>query len=85
MSNLDDKTDRSSADAEKGMDLAPKETMREGDIVILKHADPNDADEAMKAFIGHEGETIVMTPEMERKLLRKIDFNLMPVCEILSN
>jgi ACS family allantoate permease-like MFS transporter len=43
----------------------------------LKHIDRNDADEAMKAFAG--GDSILMTPEMERKLLRKIDLNLMPV------
>lgn len=84
---MEDKTDnRSSADAEKGMDgydLAPKETVGSGDvgdIVILKHANLNDADEAMKAFVGQEGEMVVMTPERERILLRKIDWNLMPVC-----
>jgi MFS transporter, ACS family, allantoate permease len=84
---MDDKADnRSSADAEKGLDghdLTPKETIGNGDvgdIVILKHANPNDADEAMKAFVGQEGEMVVMTPEMERALLRKIDWNLMPVC-----
>ncbi|RDW84312.1 MFS allantoate transporter-like protein [Coleophoma cylindrospora] len=47
--------------------------------LVFKHADKNDADEAMKAFMGHEGESLEMTPEMEKKLLRKIDWNLMPM------
>lgn len=47
--------------------------------VMFKHANKNDADEAMKAFAGREGEPMEITPEMERKLLRKIDWNLMPV------
>ena len=83
---MEDKADnRPSVDAEKGLDghdLVPKETIGSGevgDIVILQHANPNDADEAMKAFVGQEGEMVVMTPEMERRLLRKIDWNLMPV------
>jgi ACS family allantoate permease-like MFS transporter len=75
--------DASSEDPEKVVDLSPKVTLGDGEIVdeMLKHADPNDGDEALKAFQGHEGETIVMTPEMEKKLLRKIDLNLMPVCQ----
>lgn len=74
--------DASSEDPEKVVDLSPKITMGEGEYTdeMFKHADPNDGDEALKAFQGHEGETIVMTPEMEKKLLRKIDLNLMPVC-----
>lgn len=46
---------------------------------VLRHADKNDADEAYKVLVGHEGETIVITPEEEKKLLRKIDLNLMPL------
>jgi len=45
--------------------------------VTLIHANPNDGDEALKAFQGQE--VIVMTEEQERKLLRKIDMNLMPM------
>lgn len=44
---------------------------------ILKHA--HDADEAMKAFAGHEGEVIQLDEATNRRLLRKIDANLMPV------
>ena len=45
------------------------------DKVIL-HA--NDADEAMKAFAGSEGEVLVLDEATNRRLLRKIDMNLMP-------
>lgn len=47
--------------------------------VILKHADRNDADEALKVLEGENGEVIELTPEDERKLLRKIDWNIMPM------
>lgn len=46
---------------------------------ILKHADRNDADEALKVLQGENGEVFELTPEDERKLLRKIDWNLMPL------
>ena len=46
-------------------------------VVILKHTD--DADEAMKAFAGHEGEILVLDEATNKKLLRKIDLHLMPV------
>ena len=45
---------------------------------VLKHA--NDADEAMKAFEGHDGELLVLDEATNRKLLRKIDLNILPVC-----
>lgn len=47
--------------------------------ILLKHADRNDADEALKVLEGEIGEVIELTPEDERKLLRKIDWNLMPL------
>lgn len=47
--------------------------------VILKHADRNDADEALKVLEGENGEVIELTPEDERKLLRKIDWHIMPM------
>ena len=46
---------------------------------ILKHA--NDADEAMKAFADHEGDVLVLDEATNKRLLRKIDLNLMPVRE----
>ena len=45
---------------------------------ILKHA--GDADEAMKAFAGYDGEVLVLDEATNRRLLRKIDLNLMPAC-----
>ncbi|CAK7237622.1 Allantoate permease [Sporothrix bragantina] len=45
----------------------------------LKHADTNNADEALHFFQAHAGDGAVMTPEEERSLLRKIDWNLMPL------
>ncbi len=73
--------DASSEDPEKMADLSQNTTYAQGETkeTRYKHADPNDGDEALKAFAGHEGETIILTPEAERKLLRKIDINLMPV------
>ena len=44
---------------------------------VLKHA--NDADEAMKAFEGHEGEILVLDGATNKRLLSKIDWNIMPV------
>ena len=49
----------------------------EAPVVILKHG--NDADEALKAFAGHEGEILVLDEATSKRLLRKIDWNLMPV------
>ncbi len=69
-------------DPEKVTELSRPQTFEDGEVktILFKHADPNDGDIALRAFEGHDGEAIVMTPEMERKLLRKIDMNLMPVC-----
>jgi len=76
----DYKAEGKSSDPEKVSDLEPSSTLEDGELrIMFKHADPNDGDEALKAFAGHEGEMIVMTPEMEKKLLRKIDWNLMPM------
>jgi ACS family allantoate permease-like MFS transporter len=82
--------DVSAEDPEKVVELSRNNTYGEGEVEVevkepmFIHADPNDGDEALKAFVGHEGETIIMTPEMEKKLLRKIDLNLMPVRFLLS-
>ncbi|KAK7922962.1 major facilitator superfamily domain-containing protein [Apiospora marii] len=70
--------DDGDADIEKtGSAPAPNPDVQAG--TVLKHADKNDADEAYKVLVGHEGETVVITPEEEKKLLRKIDLNLMPL------
>ena len=72
--------DASSDDPEKRVDTSPKAaSFEDGDNkgVTFVHTDPNDGDEALKAFEGQEA--IVMTEEMEKSLLRKIDWNLRPV------
>ncbi|ESZ89986.1 MFS allantoate transporter [Sclerotinia borealis F-4128] len=80
---IDEKHQSTDADniKKKSKDLERNITIHEGELqaAMFKHADPNDGDEALKAFADHEGEVIVMTPEMEKKLLRKIDWNLMPM------
>ena len=44
---------------------------------IVKHS--YDADEAMKAFEGLDGQELVLDEQTNRRLLRKIDQNIMPV------
>lgn len=48
---------------------------------FLKHK--IDADEAMKAFEGHEGEVLVLDDATKRRLLRTIDWHLMPLLCII--
>ncbi|KAL8706581.1 MAG: hypothetical protein Q9201_000394 [Fulgogasparrea decipioides] len=43
---------------------------------IAKHA--NDADEAMKAFAGHEGVLLELDEATNKRLLKRIDLHLMP-------
>jgi ACS family allantoate permease-like MFS transporter len=51
--------------------------MKKLDDKILKHS--HDADAAMKAFEGMDGQVLELTPEKNKALLRKIDWHLMPV------
>lgn len=44
---------------------------------IIKHS--HDGDEALKAFIGREGEVIEIDEATNRRLLRIIDWNLIPI------
>ncbi|KAJ4411644.1 Allantoate permease [Gnomoniopsis sp. IMI 355080] len=80
------------SDIEKSVETAPplpndpEKASITGDVtqekvgnVVLKHADRNDADEALKVLEGENGEVIELDPEDERKLLRKIDWNIMPM------
>jgi hypothetical protein len=46
------------------------------DVGAIMHADTNDADEAYKVFVEQAGEVLDITPEEERRLLKKIDWNL---------
>jgi len=59
------------------VDAPPSELMHHVNEKILKHS--HDADAAMKAFEGYEGQTIELSEETNRRLLRKIDMHLMPV------
>ncbi|KAI8953462.1 major facilitator superfamily transporter allantoate [Xylaria longipes] len=45
----------------------------------LKHVVENDPDEALKLVNAHAGETILLSAEEQSKLLRKIDFSIMPL------
>ncbi|KAI1459273.1 major facilitator superfamily transporter allantoate [Annulohypoxylon moriforme] len=63
----------SPADIEKAAMDPPSEAGIES---MKKHVASNDPDEALKLVTG---EAIVLTPEDERKLLRKIDLHLMPL------
>lgn len=45
---------------------------------IVEHV--TDADEAMKAFEGHDGQLLVLDEATNKRLLRKIDRNILPVC-----
>jgi ACS family allantoate permease-like MFS transporter len=47
------------------------------DAKLLKHS--HDADAAMKAFEGMDGQVVELTEEKSKALLRKIDLHLMPV------
>jgi hypothetical protein len=68
-------------DPQKIAELSPNPTIENGIVKETRrmHVDLNDGDIALKAFAGHEGEILTMTPEQEKALLRKIDWNLMPV------
>ncbi|KAI4113407.1 MAG: hypothetical protein LQ338_008181 [Usnochroma carphineum] len=44
---------------------------------VAKHA--NDADEALRAFAGHEGEMLELDASTSKRLLKRIDLHLMPL------
>jgi len=44
---------------------------------VLAHS--HDADEAMKAFMSHEGQVLELDEATNKRILRRIDWNLMPV------
>lgn len=75
-------TTRHPTDVEKVVSTTDNESVSPGivkksDEKILKHS--HDADAAMKAFEGMDGQVIELTPEKNKALLRKIDWHLMPV------
>ncbi|GAB7355398.1 hypothetical protein MBLNU459_g5917t1 [Dothideomycetes sp. NU459] len=66
-------------DVEKNLPSPLADAIRSGSISkgILEHS--HDADEAMKAFMSHQGTVIEIDEATNRRLLRKIDWNLMPI------
>ena len=66
-------------DVEKDIPAPLADAIKDGRVPdkVLKHS--HDADEAMKAFAGHEGEVIHIDEATNKRLLRKIDWNLIPV------
>ncbi len=75
-----EKTDRNiDPDLEKKLPAQYAEAIRNGNVPedILKHS--HDADEALKAIQAHAGQVVVIDEETNRRILRRIDFNLIPV------
>jgi ACS family allantoate permease-like MFS transporter len=74
-------TEKSTApfDTEKDLPAPLADAIRNGSVdkTILQHA--GDADEALKAFMSHPGQVIELDEATNKRLLRKIDWNLMPV------
>ncbi|THX51312.1 putative MFS allantoate transporter, partial [Aureobasidium pullulans] len=68
-----------SYDAEKDLPGPLSDANRNGslDKSVLQNA--GDGDEALKAFASHQGEVIELDEATNKRLLRKIDWNLMPV------
>ncbi|CAD0041738.1 unnamed protein product [Aureobasidium pullulans] len=68
-----------SYDAEKDLPGPLSDAIRNGslDKSVLQNA--GDGDEALKAFASHQGEVIELDEATNKRLLRKIDWNLMPV------
>ena len=66
-------------EVEKQLPEALAKAIKEGNVPdhILKHS--HDADEAMKAFLGHEGQVIELDEATNKRLLRRIDWNLIPI------
>lgn len=77
--NMDSEKYSLDPEVEKSIPEPLADAIRNGSVDknILKHS--HDADEAMKAFQGAEGQVIEIDAATNKRLLRKIDMNLMPV------
>ena len=66
-------------EVEKQLPEALANAIKEGNVPedVLKHS--HDADEAMKAFMGHEGEVFELDEATNKRILRRIDWNLIPI------
>ncbi|KAI1466003.1 uncharacterized protein F4812DRAFT_92951 [Daldinia caldariorum] len=69
-------TAASSADVEKTASNSSEAAGTAGPVGKKKHINKDDPDEALKLVAG---EAVVLTPEDEKRLLKKIDRNLMPL------
>lgn len=58
-------------------DANVSQSQKHPDEKILKHL--HDADEAMKAFAGLEGQVITIDESTNKRLLRIIDWHMMPL------
>lgn len=71
--------------ADPNIELQETDMRRDSAVIekgkLFKH--DIDADEGMKAMAG-SSENIIIDEETNRRLLRKIDWNLMPVCSAFS-
>lgn len=70
-------------DTTEKTDKADHEPPRSAAVVEKGEVVEIDADEALNAVAGLDAATLQLDEETERRLLRKIDMNLMPVsCDI---
>ena len=71
-------------EVEKQLPAPLADAIRRGSVPdeVLKHS--HDADEALKAFASHQGSVIELDEATNKRLLRRVDWNLMPVCDLLS-
>lgn len=75
----DEKHNTLDPEVEKNLPAPLADAIRSGSVDkrILQHS--HDADEAMKAFLGHQGEVIEIDEATNKRLLRIIDWHLIPV------
>lgn len=66
-------------EVEKSLPAPLADAVRSGSVPaeILKHS--HDADEAMKAFMGHEGQVLQLDEATNKRILRKIDMHILPI------
>ena len=66
-------------EVEKHLPVPLADAIRSGSVSedIMKHS--HDADEALKAFASHQGQVIELSDAENKRLLRRIDWNLIPV------
>lgn len=66
-------------EVEKNIPAPLADAIRNGSVPenVLKHS--HDADEALKAFASHQGQVIEIDAATNKRLLRRIDWNLMPI------